>query len=112
MGRPVGAVSAKAPAEGSGECSEAVAMASEPLRITIANALDPADDDLVLLFDTLEPHSSVKRQVFFRGIDNLQQMALEPRRRKARDCSVDDVEGGQEIADQRQLRGARQRLED
>src|ERR1700719_1385933 len=83
----------------------------EPLGISIADALDAADHDLVALLDTFKTHTPVERQVFLRRVDDLQQMALEPRRGEPGDCAVDGFRRRQEIPDKYQLRRARQRLE-
>src|SRR5438067_2908010 len=109
--RTIGAVEAEAPAEGCGDRGEALAMTAETVGISLADAFDAADHDLVALLDTFKAHTPIERQVFLRGVDDLQQMALEPRRRKAGDCTVDRIGRRQEIADEDQLRRARQRLE-
>src|SRR5580693_3900794 len=83
----------------------------EPLGISIADALDAADHDLVALLDTFKTHTPVEWQVFLRRVDDLQQMALEPRRGETGDCAVDGFGRRQEIPDEYELCRARQRLE-
>src|SRR6202030_1153624 len=83
----------------------------EPLGISIADALDAADHDLVALLDTFKTHTPVEWQVFLRRVDYMQQMALEPRRGETGDCAFDGIRRRQEIPDEYELCRARQRLE-
>ena len=76
---------AAAPAEGGSDRGESLAVVPEPVGIIAADAFDAADDDLVAFFDACKSDSSIERQVFFRWIDDLQQMALEPGRGEAGD---------------------------
>ena len=86
-------------------------MPLEALPVILAHRFDPADHELVAFFDPFEPDAPGKRQLLLGRIDNLQQVALEPGAGELRDHRIDGFERRQEIADQHQLAGARQRLE-
>jgi len=111
MGRPIGTVRGKAPADRAHDRSQPVAMRGEPLGILLAHGLDPADQDFIALLDPLEAHAAVERQGFLRRIENLQEMAVQTGGGEAGDGLMDRLEGREQIAYQHDLRMARQRLE-
>ena len=102
---------AKAPTDRRGDRSKTIAMSPEPIRIGIADAFDPADNDLFAVLHTLEADSPIEGQIFLRRICYLQQVAFEPGGGKAGDRCIDRVERRQEVANQDELARARQRLE-
>src|SRR6516165_612206 len=106
----IGAMKAEAPPDSRGDRGETVAMMLEPRRIIPADALDAADHHLVALLDALEAYTSVKGEVFFCRVDDLQQMALETGSGKSRHCGADRLERRQKVADENQLGKSRQRL--
>src|SRR5580693_2822928 len=109
--RTISAMEAEAPAECRRDRSEPFAVTPEPLGISFADALDAADHDLIPLLYTFKTHAPVEWQVFLRRVDDLQQMALQPRRGETGDCAVDRFGRRQEIPDEYELCRARQRLE-
>src|SRR5271154_6389605 len=99
------------PTEPPGDRGETGTVIEKAARVIAADALDAADDDLVTLFDPCEPHPPIERQVLFGRVHDLKQMPLEPGAGEAGKRSIDRIKRRQEIADQNQLAGARQRLE-
>src|SRR5215831_41644 len=111
MRRTICAMKPEAPTCRSGDRGKTIAMMPEPVRIGIANAFDPADNDLFALLHALKADSPAERQFFLRRIDDLQHVAFETRGGKAGDRRIYRVERRQEITDQDKLAGARQRFE-
>src|SRR5262249_11352785 len=106
MRRPIGAVVANRPPDGTSDRRETVAVALEALPVIVAHGLDPANDKFVALFHALEADATCKRQFLLRRIDDLKQMAFEPAGSKLRHGRMDRFERREEIADQHQLPGA------
>src|SRR6516165_8058700 len=111
MRGPIGTVKPKAPADRSGDRRKPIAVALIAVGVIAADALDPADDDLVTLFHAGETNSSIERQIFLGRIGDLQQVALEPSCGKMRYGGIDRLERRQKVADQHELACPRQRLE-
>ena len=87
-------------------------MPPEAPDVIVAHGLDPADHDLVAFLDPLEADPAGERQILLGRVGDLQQMALEPGAGECATAALMRVERRQKIADQHQLPGARQRLED
>src|SRR4029077_19755109 len=102
---------AKAPADRPGDRGKTLTMPPEPVRIGVADGLDTADYDLLRLLRPLETDSPVEGEIFLKPGVDLQHVALEAGGGKAGDRRIDRVERRQEITDQDELAGARQRLE-
>src|SRR5205814_618310 len=104
-------VAAAATAPRSGDRGKTLTMLPEPVRISLADGLDTADNDLLWLLRPLKADAPVEGQVFLGRIADLQHVALEPGGGKAGDYRIDCVERRQKVTDQDELAGARQRLE-
>src|ERR1700757_1023724 len=102
---------AEAPADRPGYRGKTLTMPPEPDRISAADGLNTADDDLVWLLRPLKTDAPVKGQVFLGRVADLQHVALEPGSGKAGNRRIDRFERRQEVTDQNQPAGARQRLE-
>src|SRR5215475_14294653 len=99
------------PAESRAYCGKTCLVIVKASGIGVTNAFDTADDHLVMLFDSGETNTAVERQIFFGGVDDVQDMAPKPGRGEPRKRRVDGIERRQKVTDQNQHSGARQRLE-
>src|SRR5437870_1835921 len=100
---------AEAPADRPGDRGKTLSMPPEPVRISVTDGLDTADDDLFRLLHPLEADAPVEGQVFLGRVVDLQHVALEPGGGEAGNRRIDRVERRQEVTDQDELAGARQR---
>src|SRR5581483_9566809 len=102
---------AEAPAGGTGDRGESLAMLRQLRPILLADVLDAADEQRFLLLHAFEAHASHEGERLLGRIEHLEEMTAETGRGEAADQRVYLLERRQEVADHHELAVARQRLE-
>src|SRR4029077_2268692 len=111
MRRAVGPVKTEAPADRPGDRGKTLAMTLIAVSVVAPDALDLTDDDLVALLDAGAADPSIERQIFLGRIGDQQHVALQAGSGKSGYYVIDRLKRRQEVTDQYELAGARQRLE-
>ena len=111
FGRVFGVVPGEGPARAPADRFQPSDMRGEARAVFAARAFDPAHQHVALALHALEAGAPPERQAFLRGVEDLQQMPVDPAAGETAYVGVDLLERRQEIADHDQMAVPWQRFE-